>query len=265
MTFNSSRALAEYGRQVPEDVEWIVVDNGSADDSAEQARSLGARVVALTENRGFGAANNLGLATARGTYVAFVNPDVEMDFGSLGRLADVIDEEYGLVAPQLLNHDGTLQANGRGFPALQNKVRNRIHEQGTSTYRLLARPGETRYVCWVMGAAVAARREWFISLGAWDERFFVYYEDADQGLRAWDSGMTVRLAGSVRWRHGWARETKSFRLKPWLLEMRAMRTFYSRYPAMLRSEASIRRRYEEIAGRLGTSSGTLGERQGAAP
>ena len=93
----------------------------------------------------------------------------------------------------------------------------------------------------------------------------MYYEDADQGLRAWEHGMTVRLVGAVRWRHGWARETKSFRLKPWLLEMRAMRTFYGRYPGMLRSDARIRRRQDRIAALLGSSSGTLPERQDTAP
>ncbi|WP_157803672.1 glycosyltransferase [Luteimicrobium subarcticum] len=247
MTYESAGDLAAYwSRHLPPDVEWVVVDNASRDGSAELAESLGARVVRQPRNAGFGAANNVGLAAARGRYVAFVNPDVAVDPGSLDALAREIDRERGLVAPQLLHDDGTVQPNGRGFPTLSAKVLNRLRPTGGSRYRIVAEPGEAVYVCWAIGAAVASRREWFVELGAWDERFFVYYEDSDQGMRAWSDGMTVRLVGDVRWVHGWARATTGLRIRPWWHELRSMAAFYTRYPALVVDGRHLRHRYPAV-------------------
>src|SRR4030095_6781685 len=62
------------------DFETIVVDNGSNDGSAEMAEGeFGARVIRNRENRGFCAANNQGIAVARGEFVALLNNDAEAD------------------------------------------------------------------------------------------------------------------------------------------------------------------------------------------
>ena len=58
-------------------------------------------------------------------------------------------------------------------------------------------------------------RRVFHQLGPWDERFFLYYEDADIGLRAWKSGTTVWLDGRHNWLHGWAREMTQLKFGPW--------------------------------------------------
>ncbi|MFC8732584.1 glycosyltransferase [Luteimicrobium sp. NPDC057192] len=252
MTYDSEEALTAYWRdRLPPEVEWVVVDNASRDGSAAYAEAHGARVLRQPRNRGFGVANNIGLEAARGQYVAFVNPDVAVDLGSLDALAREIDRERGLVAPQLLHPDGSVQPNGRGFPALSHKVGNRLRGEGASSYRVVAGPKETRYVCWVIGAAVASRREWFRALGAWDERYFVYYEDSDQGMRAWADGMTVRLVGDVRWCHGWTRATTRLRLLPWWHELRSMSSFYARYPALLVAGPHLRRRYPTVSQSIG--------------
>ncbi len=236
VTYNSSMALrAAWGAWVPaEGVEWIVVDNHSQDRSAAVAEELGAdRVMVEAENRGFGAANNIGLAAATGRWVLFANPDLTVNPIDLGHLGRCIDERGGLVAPQLLNMDGSPQPNGRGYPTLANKIRHRLMPGRSSHYQFVVPLGETRDVCFVMGAAVAGTREEFVRLDGWDERFFVYYEDSDICLREWLTGGRVSLAGDVRWRHAWARETASFHWRPWLLELRAMATFYARYPNLL--------------------------------
>jgi len=59
--------------------EIVVVDNASTDGTAEMVRERfpAASLVALEENRGFAAANNLALARARGAAVLLLNPDAE--------------------------------------------------------------------------------------------------------------------------------------------------------------------------------------------
>jgi len=221
-------------------VEWIVVDNASTDGSLSAARKLGAKVIDAGRNLGFSAANNLGLAHAMGRFIGFVNPDVVVEFGELPDLEAVARAHGALVAPQLLNADGTEQPNGRGFPLLIAKVRHRLRG-GDSTYLLRSDDGEPRAVCWVMGAAVLGERAVFERLGAWDDRFFLYYEDKDIGLRAWKADVPVLLVPTARWKHGWARETTSLRWTPWRREIASMAKFYARYPEFLLGARASRR------------------------
>lgn len=236
VTYNSSEALRRFASpDIPEGVEWLVVDNASRDDSAATARRLGGSVTVLPRNVGFAAANNHALRRARGRYVAFVNPDVRVDYDDLERLAQHLDHasEPLLLAPQLLDPDGTPQPNGRGVPTLPRKVLHRLDGTRARRYQIYADPQASRYVSWAMGAAIVGRRSTLAELGGWDDRFFVYYEDHDLGLRAWRAGVPVVLVGDVRWVHGWARETSSRSWAAWKLELHGMARFFARYPSLL--------------------------------
>lgn len=252
VTHNSSAAISRcWGTQRPPDLEWIVVDNASTDDSVAAARAAGAdTVIALPENRGFSAGNNVGVAAARGECILFANPDLTADFAGLQQLERRLDAGAGLASPQLLNPDGTPQPNGRGFPTLANKVRNRTTTSEHARYRILAAPGEVVPVCFVMGAAVAVSRAFLDTLGGWDEGFFVYYEDSDLGLRSWLAGRPVEVVGNVRWQHEWARETLRPSLRPWLFEVRSMARFYRKYPSLLASQGAAEREFRMITDAL---------------
>lgn len=236
VTYNNAQTLEDFWvGDIPAWAEWIVVDNSSSDGTAQVAERLGAtRVISMTSNVGFGAANNVGLRAARGQYIAFTNPDVTVDFGSMKVLACAIDRTGGIVGPQLINPDGSLQPNGRGLPTLASKIRNRLPVRfHVSGYQLLAQAGQSLRVDWLIGAAVLGRKETFDSLGGWDERFFIYYEDSDIGLRAWLAGLSVEIVGDANWIHGWARETTGFCFEPWKREIASMAKFYTKYPLML--------------------------------
>lgn len=252
VTYNSARALEEFwgrGATIPAGVEWIVVDNGSTDSSIEVAERAGAtQVIRLSENRGFGAANNHGLAVARGRFIGFVNPDIRVGFDDLARLSEVASRQQSIVAPQLLNADGTVQPNGRGFPFLADKIRNRLGQQArlAGRYLLYADADESRPVCWVMGAAVFGNRSDIEAFGAWDPHFFLYYEDKDFCLRAWRAGIPVALAPEARWVHGWARETTTWKATPWLRELASMAKFYARYPEFLGPRRLAARKHGDV-------------------
>ncbi|WP_447942590.1 glycosyltransferase [Microbacterium aurum] len=231
--------------RLPADTEWIVVDNGSSDDSAAVARALGARVIDAGANRGFSAGNNLGLQHASGSFIGFVNPDVVVDVDSIGELVATARRRRALVAPQLLNLDGTEQPNGRGYPLLVAKVRNRLRG-GDAAYLLRSGDGEPQPVCWVMGAAILGDRALFEVLGGWDARFFLYYEDKDICLRAWAAGIPTLLVPGARWTHGWARETTSLHWGAWRREIPSMVKFYRRYPEFLSGPRASARAHPEI-------------------
>lgn len=214
---------------------WIVVDNASSDDSVATARSLGADVIALDRNVGFSAANNVALAAATSEWVAFVNPDVAVDVTSLPRLAQLAARHTAIVAPQLVDPDGSVQANGRGLPFLADKLAHRgVRLPGADVTQYLPdTSGRATYVAWVMGAAVCARRETFLRIGGWDERYFLYYEDHELGLTAWEHGIPVLVDGTVSWTHEWKRATTRWEWAPWKREIRGAMTFFRRHPELL--------------------------------
>ena len=235
VTFNSAADLRRHWSDVslPLGARWTVVDNASTDDSVETAQLLGADVIVLRKNVGFGAANNIGARSVASSFLLFVNPDIEIIAESLDALAETLTEiPSAVVAPQLLNDDGTPQPSGRNFPTLTSKVFNRLPGASTHDYQITADPGQRRYVSWSIGAAVAMRSETFDQVH-WDDHFFVYYEDSDLGIRAWKTGHVVVLDGRVRWVHGWARETTRFSIVAWRLELASMAKFYIRFPHLL--------------------------------
>ncbi|WP_346875561.1 glycosyltransferase family 2 protein [Rothia sp. (in: high G+C Gram-positive bacteria)] len=253
VTYNSAEVLPRFWSRFDptSSLRWIVVDNNSSDNSVEVARSLGADVIESSTNLGFGGANNLGFAASTSEYVAFVNPDVAVDYGSLDGLAQIINETQGLVSPQLINSDGSLQPNGRGWPVMAHKVLNRLAPQRVDgKYRIFANPGEMAQVPWFIGAVVASTRENFLKLGPWDEHFFVYYEDTDLCLRARKQGINSYVVGDHQWTHGWARATAKFNknfFRSWKLELDSLSKFYMRYPLLLVKEPAGEQPYEIIS------------------
>ncbi|KQW06673.1 hypothetical protein ASC66_09470 [Leifsonia sp. Root4] len=251
VTYNSSATLIEFwgsaGRP-PAGVEWIVVDNASSDGSADVARSLGATVVIeQSSNVGFSASNNAGLAASRGRFVGFVNPDVLVDYDDLLTLSMIAADEQAIVSPQLLNADRTLQPNGRGYPLLFDKIRNRLGkaEKLTGRYLLFGETAPTN-VCWLMGASIFGERDVIESFGAWDDHFFLYYEDKDFCLRAWKKGVPVMVIPKIQWTHGWARETTTANATPWKRELASLSKFYVRYPEFLFNRAIAARAHKVI-------------------
>ncbi len=214
---------------------WIVVDNGSTDGTVDLARVRADLVIANEDNRGFSAGNNCALPHVTTRFVAFANPDVRIDQSAWGELTRVASSTGGLVAPQLVNPDGSLQPNARGLPYLSSKILNRLSPRGARSAGYVApqQLAEPTYCAWVMGAAVGGRTELLRELGGWDERYFLYYEDHDLGLRAWRCGYPVVIAPAARWTHGWARATASANMRAWGWELRSMRQFYFTYPFLL--------------------------------
>ncbi|GAB3163887.1 hypothetical protein GCM10027059_18980 [Myceligenerans halotolerans] len=234
VTYNSARTLTEFWRERPFGrYPWIVVDNASSDGSAHVARELGARVLELPSNQGFSAANNVGARAVDTEVLVFCNPDVTVTEDGIAALADGARRHGGIIAPQLINANGTPQENGRGTPFLTRKLRH-LFRLPDERYQRFARPGELVAVVWAMGAALAITRRVFEALAGWDDGFFVYYEDADLGVRAWEQGRSVRVDGDVRWQHGWARETgRGISARAWKLELAGAWRFYRKHPYCL--------------------------------
>jgi hypothetical protein len=183
-------------------LEIIVVDNGSEDGSVEMVRRdfPNVRLIANQDNRGFPAANNQGIAVAAGRYVLLLNPDTEILDEALARLVAFADDHprAGMVGPQLLNPDGSVQSSRRRFPNLVTAffestwLEPYAPRRLLDRYYLLDRPTDaTQDIDWVTGAAVLARREAIEEVGLLDEGFFMYSEELDWCHRFRDGGWRV--------------------------------------------------------------------------
>ncbi len=84
VTFNSAELLPAALGSLPGDARVIVVDNASADESVEVARSLGVEVVESPINSGFAAGANRGSRLGAADLVLFLNPDARIDVGHVG-------------------------------------------------------------------------------------------------------------------------------------------------------------------------------------
>ncbi len=187
----------------------VVVDNASADGSAEMVAAdfPWVELVASAQNAGFPAGNNLGLARARGRHVLLLNPDTEVVGDALSTLVAYLDAhpDVGVVGPQLLNADGTVQSSRRRFPTpatafftaswLQPFAPRRVLDH----YYVRDRPDdETSDVDWVVGAAMMVRQSVVQQVGPLDAAYFMYSEELDWCRRIRDAGWRVVYLPAAR-------------------------------------------------------------------
>jgi N-acetylglucosaminyl-diphospho-decaprenol L-rhamnosyltransferase len=188
-----------------DDVEVIVVDNASGDDSLGAVEGIsGVRTIQLPDNRGFAAGCNAGWRAGSAPYVLFLNPDARIEPASVRALVSALehDPNLGAAGPKILEADGTLDWSQRRFPRLRSTYAhalflNRVLRGSPWTSELVqdaddyARPGSPD---WVSGACIVVRRSVLEELGGWDEGFFMYCEDKDLCARIRDAGHDIRFS-----------------------------------------------------------------------
>jgi len=180
----------------------IVVDSGSRDAGSALAAARGAEVVALDGNRGFGAGCNLGIERVTETVTAFVNPDVELLDDGLARLARDAAAGGALLAPRLLNADGSIQDSAHPLPGRAGALLPALLPRRLLPARCEPwRSGSARTVGWAVAACILARTDELRALGPFDPSAFLFYEDMELCLRARRAGVRSVLRPDVSVRH----------------------------------------------------------------
>ena len=179
------------------DVEVIVVDSASSDNSAEmvQTEFPDVTLLAQTENVGFPRGNNIGLEQATGDYLLLLNPDTELVGDALGTMVAYMTQhpEVGMLGPELLNSDGSHQSSRRRFPTLLTGIFESTWLQPFAPKQVLARyyvkdSGDrvSAEVEWVSGACMLTRRAVYEQVGGMDAAYFMYSEELDWCRRIHD-------------------------------------------------------------------------------
>jgi GT2 family glycosyltransferase len=237
--------------ETPSDV--IVIDHAC---SAERLKPIAqrfawVRFIAESGNPGFAAAVNRGIRDCTTPYVIVLNPDCVLSGPIRKPLASYLDAapDVAVAGPRLLDRDGRLQASGRRFPDLTTAFGGR-RSWLTSTApgnwfsrrNLLLSADDTapKQVDWVSGACMIIRREAFEQAGGMDERFFLYWEDADFCRRLAHAG----------WRTMWHPDAE-------VTHIGAGSSRFAPYRSLIAFHQSAYRYYRKHAGSIGLCGAPL--------
>ena len=193
----------------------VVIDNASRDGTAAAVRGRfpSVRLVANAENVGFARACNQGARESRAPYLLFLNPDATLAPGSLGALAAILEARprVGVVGPRTRSANGDIQVSTGPDLSLVSEIRQRRLVRGVARRDaavLVEAEGlhaVEREADWVSGACLMIRREAFDAVSGFDERFFLYEEDADLCRRVRAAGWKVLFSPGAEARHALGR------------------------------------------------------------
>ena len=196
----------------------IVADNDSGDDSLEvlgdavAARNWSAWVelMALPRNGGFAYGNNAAIARARQLCpdfhsVILLNPDTLTHAGVIARLIGHLDNhpDAGIAGAAIESEAGEREVSAHVMPSplgeLEGAAELGLLSRLLSRHAISPLPRQASHACdWVSGACMAIRREALDAVGAFDEAFFLYFEEVDFCRRAARAGWTCWFVADAR-------------------------------------------------------------------
>ena len=196
------RALYREVGEIPAQI--LVVDNCSADASADMVRAEfpGVQLIASNTNLGFAAANDRAFPLCHGKYIVLLNSDAFLRPGALLLAIQHMESNprAGLGGARLIGRDNSWQPSARQFPSLINEFFSMsglsVKFAGSRLFgkqdRTWANDREAIQADWVPGAFSIMPRAVLEKVGYFDEAFFLYYEEVDLCRR-------IRRAGYEIW------------------------------------------------------------------
>lgn len=214
LNWNGEKLLKEFLPSVVlntqgDEVEVIVVDNGSDDASLEVLEKYfpDVKTMVLDKNYGFAEGYNRAIAEIDTEFITLLNSDVETPEGWWQPLLAFMEANpnVGACQPKILSYrDKSMfeyagAAGGLldklGYPYCRGRLFDRI-EEDKGQYD--SAPAD---VAWASGAALTVRREVYLKVGGLDNRFFAHMEEIDLCCRMWNAGYRVCVVPNSRVYH----------------------------------------------------------------
>ena len=221
VTYKSMRFIAECMRSICQaarefSYEIILVDNASGDGLPDFVRREFPDVTVLEnkENEGFARAVNRGASMATGRYLVILNPDARLDPGTLTTLLGFIEKEPdSVVGPRAVDETGQSLPACRSLPHVGNMLKYPVSL--VLRGRKLNQPRRFLLDLWIqdktidvapyngyiMGTCLVTSLDFFKKMGMFDQRYFLYCEDADLGFRILKGGYRAFLVSEASMIH----------------------------------------------------------------
>lgn len=229
------------------DVEVVVVDNSSSDDSAEAIKEYFPEVILIESgsNLGFGRANNIALGKVTGEIIFFLNSDTLVSSNTLEVLLEAFeaDRSIGAIGCKLVESDGSIQKSVRGHPSftafLYSDTLLHVLFFLKSEYERYRQKNfdftREQLVDTVMGAAMAVPKKIFDQLGGFDPVYFMYFEEADLCRRIGDAGYIVKYPPTTKVQHIGGASSSQARSRMYLVYRQSMFSYFRKHEGLLKT------------------------------
>ena len=222
--------MQSLSRQTRQDFEVIVVDNSGQGLVQKNRVAPGARVIENACNAGFGAAANQGWRASSAPYLATLNDDAAPHPGWLDALVTALDRrpDAGMCASQVrLFGEDRLDSAGM-LIARDGSSKQRGHGRLPEDFPV------AEEVLMPSGSAALYRRAMLDEIGGFDDRFFLYCEDTDLGLRARWAGWKCLYAPAAIVEHHYSHSAgRASPLKAYFVERNRLFVVAKNFPARM--------------------------------
>jgi hypothetical protein len=227
VTFNSEKLIREVLDSItcrlPLDYNpcLYIVDNNSTDRTTHIAEEFARRypnikLILNSQNFGFGKAHNQVIEAVNSRYHVVCNPDILLSGDIFTPLVKFMEcwHDIGIVCPKFLNIDGTIQSLNRNHPTVLDLFLRRFLpssfrpflKKRLAAYEMQDVGYEKSYdVPFVSGAFMFCRTDILKAVGGFDERYFLYFEDADLSRKLQIHGYRTVFWPHVTVTHAWER------------------------------------------------------------
>ncbi len=222
-------------------VSIYVVDNASEDNIERLSQKF--PQVSLLKNKvdiGFARAVNYYISRTSAPYIMLLNPDTLVEKSFFASILKFMEENpsVGVFGPKILEENGQVQGSARSFPTPMTALfgrntfmskffpNNRMTSKNVLTNRI---DGEKKMeVDWVSGACMILRRSAIKEVGLMDEKFFLYWEDADLCKRMSEKGWRVVYSPNASIMH-YAGVSSKKKIRPLLEFHKSAYYFFCKY------------------------------------
>lgn len=156
--------------------------------------------------RGFGSNHNAASQRAVGEWFCVMNPDIRLGLNPFPILLEIMMRyQAAAIAPVVLTPAGKVEDSARHFPTPLSLFLKLFGQQRGYGYSVADEPFP---VDWVGGMFMLFRIDDFKSVGGFDEKYFLYYEDVDLCVRLWRSGRQIVLCPKAQVVHAARRDSR---------------------------------------------------------
>ena len=215
--------------------EVVVIDNASTDETVKSIQYSvsgiqNLKIIQNKKNRGFAQANNQGVAEAKGKYVLLLNSDTVVLDNAVEKLLQCYKRNeitIQFLGGKLFNKDRSPQPSCEPFysPLV---IFGALFLKGDYWGLTRYSPNSLKEVDWVSGACILTKKEYYNSVGGFDEQIFMYMDEIDLLYRAKQKGYRVFFYPEAEFVHLGSASSKG-RTYPILQVYRGFLYFYKKH------------------------------------